>query len=102
MKKDTLTLEINEAVIKTELRYIQNNLNEKNKILLNKKEKINKWNEDKQDNKYIIKNLENIFTNKTIDKSSLNELKEHNNYIFDREINSLKDSINDFEDNKIH
>ena len=101
MKKDTLTLEINEAVIKTEVRYIQNNLNEKNKILLNKKEKINKWKDDKQDNKYIIKNLENIFTNKTIDKSSLNELKEHNNYIFDREINSLKDSINDFEESKI-
>ncbi len=102
MQKDNLTLEINEAVIRTELKYLQENINYKKNIILDNEEKLMIWNKDIENNSILIKNHENILDDEVIDKSKFNNLKEKINIIYDREMKNIKNTIEVNKDIKIN
>ena len=92
IKKQSLNLEINEALIENEIKYINEYLKDKEKSKKNNKSKLDDLNNDKEISELLIKKHEETLNLNKIDEKDFNEVKNKLISVVSREIENIKAS----------
>ena len=92
IKKQSLNLEINEALIENEIKYINEYLKDKEKSKKNNKSKLDNLNNDKEISELLIKKHEETLNLNKIDEKDFNEVKNKLISVVSREIENIKAS----------
>ena len=92
IKKQSLNLEINEALIENEIKYINEYLKDKEKSKKNNKSKLDDLNNDKEISELLIKKHEETLNLNKIDVKDFNEVKNKLISVVSREIENIKAS----------
>ena len=92
IKKQSLNLEINEALIENEIKYINEYLKDKEKSKKNNKSKLDDLNNDKETSELLIKKHEETLNLNKIDEKDFNEVKNKLISVVSREIENIKAS----------
>ena len=92
IKKQSLNLEINEALIENEIKYINEYLKDKEKLKKNNKSKLDDLNNDKEISELLIKKHEETLNLNKIDEKDFNEVKNKLISVVSREIENIKAS----------
>ena len=92
IKKQSLNLEINEALIENEIKYINEYLKDKEKSKKNNKSKLDDLNNDKETAELLIKKHEETLNLNKIDEKDFNEVKNKLISVVSREIENIKAS----------
>ena len=92
IKKQSLNLEINEALIENEIKYINEYLKDKEKSKKNNKSKLDNLNNDKEISELLIKKHEETLNLNKIDEKDFSEVKNKLISVVNREIENTKAS----------
>ena len=92
IKKQSLNLEINEALIENEIKYINEYLKDKEKSKKNNESKLDNLNNDKEISELLIKKHEETLNLNKIDEKDFNEVKNKLISVVSREIENIKAS----------
>ena len=92
IKKQSLNLEINEALIENEIKYINEYLKDKEKSKKNNKSKLDDLNNDREISELLIKKHEETLNLNKIDEKDFNEVKNKLISVVSREIENIKAS----------
>ena len=92
IKKQSLNLEINEALIENEIKYINEYLKDKEKSKKNNKSKLDDLHNDKEISELLIKKHEETLNLNKIDEKDFNEVKNKLISVVSREIENIKAS----------
>ncbi len=92
IRKQSLNLEINEALIENEIKYINEYLKDKEKSKKNNKSKLDDLNNDKETAELLIKKHEETLNLNKIDEKDFNEVKNKLISVVSREIENIKAS----------
>ncbi len=92
IKKQSLNLEINEALIENEIKYINEYIKDKEKSKKNNKSKLEDLNNDKEISELLIKKHEETLTLNKIDEKDFSEVKNKLISVVSREIENIKAS----------
>ena len=92
IKKQSLNLEINEALIENEIKYINEYLKDKEKSKKNNKSKLDDLNNDRKISELLIKKHEETLNLNKIDEKDFNEVKNKLISVVSREIENIKAS----------
>ena len=92
IRKQSLNLEINEALIENEIKYINEYLKDKEKSKKNNKSKLDNLNNDKEISELLIKKHEETLNLNMIDEKDFNEVKNKLISVVSREIENIKAS----------
>ena len=90
IKKQSLNLEINEALIENEIKYINEYLKDKEKSKKNNESKLDNLNNDKEISELLIKKHEETLNLNKIDEKDFNEVKNKLISVVSREIENIK------------
>ncbi len=90
IKKQSLNLEINEALIENEIKYINEYLKDKEKSKKNNKSKLDDLNNDKEISELLVKKHEETLNLNKIDEKDFNEVKNKLISVVSREIENIK------------
>ena len=92
IKKQSLNLEINEALIENEIKYINEYLKDKEKSKKNNKSKLDDLHNDREISELLIKKHEETLNLNKIDEKDFNEVKNKLISVVSREIENIKAS----------
>ena len=92
IRKQSLNLEINEALIENEIKYINEYLKDKEKSKKNNKSKLDDLNNDREISELLIKKHEETLNLNKIDEKDFNEVKNKLISVVSREIENIKAS----------
>ena len=92
IKKQSLNLEINEALIENEIKFINEYLKDKEKSKKNNKSKLDDLNNDREISELLIKKHEETLNLNKIDEKDFNEVKNKLISVVSREIENIKAS----------
>ena len=92
IKKQSLNLEINEALIENEIKYINEYLKDKEKSKKNNKSKLDDLHNDREISELLIKKHEDTLNLNKIDEKDFNEVKNKLISVVSREIENIKAS----------
>ena len=92
IKKQSLNLEINEALIENEIKYINEYLKDKEKTKKNNKSKLDDLHNDREISELLIKKHEETLNLNKIDEKDFNEVKNKLISVVSREIENIKAS----------
>ena len=92
IKKQSLNLEINEALIENEIKYINEYLKDKEKSKKNNKSKLDVLHNDREISELLIKKHEETLNLNKIDEKDFNEVKNKLISVVSREIENIKAS----------
>ena len=92
IKKQSLNLEINEALIENEIKYINEYLKDKEKSKKNNKSKLDVLNNDREISELLIKKHEETLNLNKINEKEFNEVKNKLISVVSREIENIKAS----------
>ena len=92
IKKQSLNLEINEALIENEIKYINEYLKDKEKSKKNNKTKLDDLHNDREISELLIKKHEETLNLNKIDEKDFNEVKNKLISVVSREIENIKAS----------
>ena len=92
IRKQSLNLEINEALIENEIKYINEYLKDKEKSKKNNKSKLDDLNNDKEISELLIKKHEQTLNLNKVDEKDFNEVKNKLISVVSREIENIKAS----------
>ena len=92
IKKQSLNLEINEALIENEIKYINEYLKDKKKTKKNNKSKLDDLHNDREISELLIKKHEETLNLNKIDEKDFNEVKNKLISVVSREIENIKAS----------
>ena len=92
IKKQSLNLEINEALIENEIKYINEYLKDKEKSKKNNKTKLDDLHNDREISELLIKKHEETLNLNKIDEKDFNEVKNKLISVVSREIENIKTS----------
>ncbi len=92
IKKQSLNLEINEALIENEIKYINEYLKDKEKSKKNNKSKLDDLHKDREISELLIKKHEDTLNLNKIDEKDFNEVKNKLISVVSREIENIKAS----------
>ena len=97
VKKQSLNLEINEALIENEIKYLKEYIEEKENNYDSNFKNLNILKHDKNLSEDLINTHENILNNKNVDKKKFIELKNNIYSLFKREIENINTINNNLE-----
>ena len=92
IKKQSLNLEINEALIENEIKYINEYLKDKEKSKKNNKSKLDVLHNDREISELLIKKHEETLNSNKINEKEFNEVKNKLISVVSREIENIKAS----------
>ncbi len=96
VKKQSLNIEVNEALIQNEIKYIKEYLEEKENYYKLNTKNLKLLNNDKEISENLINIHENILNNNNVDNKNFVELKNKINSVFKREIGNLNSTNYNF------
>ncbi len=97
VKKQSLNLEINEALIENEIKYLKEYIEEKENNYESNFKNLNILKKDKKLSENLINTHENILNNNNVDKKKFIELKKNIYSLFKREIENINTKNNNLE-----
>jgi len=97
VKKQSLNLEINEALIENEIKYLKEYIEEKENNYESNFKNLNILKKDKKLSENLINTHENILNNNNVDKKKFIELKKNIYSLFKREIENINTENNNLE-----
>ena len=97
VKKQSLNLEINEALIENEIKYLKEYIKEKENNYESNFKNLNILKKDKKLSENLINTHENILNNNNVDKKKFIELKKNIYSLFKREIENINTKNNNLE-----
>ena len=97
VKKQSLNLEINEALIENEIKYLKEYIEEKENNYESNFKNLNILKQDKKLSENLINTHENILNNNNVDKKKFIELKKNIYSLFKREIENINTENNNLE-----
>ena len=97
VKKQSLNLEINEALIENEIKYLKEYIKEKENNYESNFKNLNILKKDKKLSENLINTHENILNNNNVDKKKFIELKKNIYSLFKREIENINTENNNLE-----
>ena len=97
VKKQSLNLEINEALIENEIKYLKEYIKEKENNYESNFKNLNILKHDKNLSENLINTHENILNNNNVDKKKFIELKKNIYSLFKREIENINTENNNLE-----
>ena len=97
VKKQSLNLEINEALIQNEIKYLKEYIEEKENNYESNFKNLNILKQDKKLSENLINTHENILNNNNVDKKKFIELKKNIYSLFKREIENINTKNNNLE-----
>ena len=98
IKKTSASIEVNEALLQSEVTTIKAQINELNINIQQYSKDLSSWKSDFEESLNLLSEVENEFNHNNTDRYSLNNYSTHSNKIFEREIRSSNEKLSYFEE----